>query len=117
MDTGYNTIMDTVCKNYGPYIKLTWTDIGCNQLDTRKFEVFAHMQGNNITAHFSNGKKLNKPSLECEEGCWELHFTETDNNDIERNRDEFVDEIEESSKTEFERAASSNKENKKSFKF
>ena len=35
--------MDTVLKEYGEYIKLTWTELGCNQMaGCHRFEVFAH---------------------------------------------------------------------------
>ena len=108
--------MDTVYETYGEYIKLTWTKIPMNQLGKcNKFEVFAHIDRTEIISAYSNGEKLGNTTLEGEEGCWELSYTETDNDGIERNRDEIVD-IEESNKVKFG-AASSNKENKKSFKF
>jgi len=120
MDTGYNTIMDTVYEKYGPYIKLTWGDIGCNQQQgCLKFEVFAHIEGNNITAHYSDGEKLEDPRLVYDEKLgWKLFFTKYDHvNKCEQETFEFVDEIEKSNKEKFEKAASSNKENRKNFKF
>ena len=96
------------------HIENTLNEDGC-----LKFEVFAHIEGNNITAHYSDGEKLEDPRLVYDEKLgWKLFFTEWDHvNECEQETFEFVDEIEESNKEKFERAASSNKENKTSFKF
>ena len=82
MDTGYNTIMDTVYEKYGPYIKLTWTDIPLNQLgECLEFEVFARISDTKIiSAYYCNGpyiKNLQNPTLTFEEGFYHLYFDAT----------------------------------------
>lgn len=111
--------MDTIFENYGPYIKLTWTEYAYNQLqDSCVIEVFAHIDKNIIiSAHDSDGEELEKPRLVHDEILgWELHFTKCDHvNECKQETYENVD-IKESNKEQFG-AASSNKENMQSLKF
>ena len=114
--------MDTVFKRYGPYIKLTWTEYACNQLQPPcDIEVFANINNIKIiSAYYWNGplfQKLKNPRLVCDKELgWELHFTKCDHvNECEQETYEIV-HIEEIKKEEFE-AASSNKENMQSLKF
>jgi hypothetical protein len=107
--------MDTVCETYGEYIKLTWAVISDNQDGgCSYFEVFAHINRTKIiSAHYSDGEKLEDPRLEGKEGDWELHFTKyypLSEGSRETSECVEIETIEQS-------AFGANKENKTSFKF
>ena len=44
-------------KEYGEYIKLTWTELGCNQMaGCHRFEVFAHIDNTKILSAYHDGR-------------------------------------------------------------